>query len=190
MTGTKPSQMKLSNLSEKLLLLENIHHVLEALDQLLHSIGVPANLIGGIALGGYNYIRNTEDIDILIKQLDYEKVATALLSKGAIWLNKENKYSWQNHTVQICYGGLKVRDTIFPDPTNTTPGLTIIDLPRLLAMKVEGGMNQHRHRTDFIELVKRNNLDIEYIKTQVVPLLQSQQRQLAMALFEKAQKEL
>jgi hypothetical protein len=51
-------------------------------------------------------------------------------------------------------------------------------------------MNQHRHRTDFIELVKRNNLDIEYIKTQVIPLLRPQQQQLVMVLFEKAQKEL
>jgi hypothetical protein len=85
---------------------------------------------------------------------------------------------------------LKVRDTIFPDPTNITPGLTVIDLPRLLAMKVEGGMNQHRHRTDVIELIKRNSLDIEYIQTQVIPLLRPQQQQLTMALFEKAQKEL
>ncbi len=182
--------MKLSDLSAKLLLFENIPHVLETLNQLLQDVGVPANLIGGVALGSYNYIRNTEDIDILIKQSDYEKVATALLSKGAVWLKKENKYSLQNHTVQICYGGLRVRDTIFPDPTNTTPGLVVIDLPRLLAMKIEGGMNQHRHRTDFIELVKRNNLDIEYIKTQVLSLLRPQQRQLALTLFEKAQKEL
>ena len=143
-----------------------------------------------VAISSYNYIRNTEDIDILIKQSDYEKVVTTLLSKGAVWLHKENKYSWQNNIVQICYGGLRVRDTIFPDPTNVAPGLTVIDLPRLLAMKVEGGMNQHRHRTDYIELVKRNNLTAEYIKEHVLPLLRLQQQQLAMVMFDKAQKEL
>lgn len=77
-----------------------------------------------------------------------------MLSNGAVWLNKENKYSWNGHTVQICYGGLKVRDTKFQDPTNIVPGLVVIDLPRLLAMKTEGGMNQHRHRTDFIKFCR------------------------------------
>lgn len=182
--------MNLSSLSQKLLLLENIPRVLEGLNRLLQDIGVPADLIGGVALSNYNYVRNTEDVDILIKKSDYSAVANALVSNGAVWLNKENKYSWQNHTIQICYGGLKVRDTVFLDPANTTPGLTVIDLPRLLAMKVEGGMNQHRHRTDFIELIKRNDLDIDYIKGQVVPLLKPLQQQLAMALFDKAQDEI
>lgn len=43
--------MKLSALSDKLLLLENIPKVLDALDLLLQNIGVPADLIGGIILG-------------------------------------------------------------------------------------------------------------------------------------------
>ena len=73
----------------------------------------------------------------MIKKSDYEKVAKALLSNGAV-LNKENKYSWNGHIVQICYGGLKVIDTKFQDPTNIVPGLVVIDLPRLLAMKTEG----------------------------------------------------
>jgi hypothetical protein len=182
--------MELSDLAAKWLLLENVPRVLEALDRLLKNISVPANLIGGVALGYYNYIRNTEDIDVLIKQLDYEKVVTALLSEGAHWLGKENKYDWQNHTIQVCYGGLRIRDTTLPDPTNTVPGLIVIDLPRLLAMKIEGGMHQHRHRTDFIELVKRNSLGVEYVRTRVLPLLQPQQQRLAMVLFEKGLKEL
>ena len=125
----------------------------------------------------------------MIKKSDYEKVAKALLSNGAV-LNKENKYSWNGHIVQICYGGLKVIDTKFQDPTNIVPGLVVIDLSRLLAMKTEGGMNQHRHRTDFIELVKRNGLDQEYIRTKVLPLLRPQLQKLAMVLYNKAQKEL
>ena len=51
-------------------------------------------------------------------------------------------------------------------------------------------MNQHRHRTDFIELVKRNGLDQEYIRAKVLPLLRPQLQKLAIVLYNKAQKEL
>ena len=42
--------MKLSHIVAKLLLLENVSHVLETLDELLRGISVPADLIGGVAL--------------------------------------------------------------------------------------------------------------------------------------------
>ena len=171
-------------------LFENRSSIIDILDKLLRSIGVPADLIGGVALGAYNYIRNTENIDILINKSDYSKVADAIVKSGGDSLGKNNKFSLAGYTVQICYDGLKVRQTIFRKPSNTEAGLKVIDLPQLLIMKIEAGVNQHRHRTDFIELVKRNNISLEYLEDNVFEAIGKTEKQLAIALLKIAKKEL
>lgn len=181
--------MSLSALSDNLVLFENRGRLLESLDSLLRTANVPADVIGGVALGFYNYVRNTEDIDILIQKSDYDTVANALVAKDAVWLGKE-KFSWLSYTIQICCGGQKIRDTEFPEPANTIPGLKPVSLSRLLAMKVEGGLNQFRHRADFIELVKRNKVGSESFESEVLSLLSPKARRTAIALWNKAQKEM
>jgi hypothetical protein len=156
----------------------------------LQKIDVPADLIGGVALGSYNYIRNTEDVDILIDKSNFSKVANAIVDSGGQYLGKENKLSLFGHTIQICYNGLKVHKTIFPKPSNTIAGLSVIGLPNLLAMKIEAGMSQQRHRSDFVELVKRNNISLEYLKDNVYQLLDKDSIRWGLALWKIAKKEL
>jgi hypothetical protein len=170
-------------------LFENRDSIIDVLDKILRDVDVPADLIGGMALGAYNYVRNTEDIDILIDKLNYSKVADAIVQNGGNPLGKNNKFSLSGYTVQVCYSGLKVRQTTFKKPSNTKAGLKVIDLPQLLIMKIEAGMNQHRHRTDFIELVKRNNISLQYLKDHVFGSLGETEKQLAVALMEIAKKE-
>lgn len=170
-------------------LFENRDNIIDVLDKILRDISVPADLIGGVALGAYNYIRNTEDIDILINQSDYSKVADAIVQNGGNPLGKNNKFSLAGHTVQVCYSGLKVRQTTFKKPSNTKAGLKVINLPQLLIMKIEAGMNQHRHRTDFIELVKRNNISLQYLKDHVFGSLNPTAKQQAISLWKTAQEE-
>lgn len=173
-----------------MILFENRSSVIDILDELLQNIGVPADLIGGVALGAYNYIRNTEDVDILINKSDYTKVADAIIQNSGLFLGKNNKFSLAGHTIQICYDGLKVQKTIFKKPANHKPGLRVIDLPELLVMKIEAGINQFRHRADFIELVKRNNISLEYLEDNVFGLLDKMAKAQAIELWKRAQEEL
>jgi hypothetical protein len=93
--------MGLSDLSKSMALFENRHIVIDILDSLLQQIDIPADLIGGVALGSYNYIRNTEDVDILIDRSDYDKVADAIIKSGGDSLGKNNKFSLSGHTLKF-----------------------------------------------------------------------------------------
>jgi hypothetical protein len=170
-------------------LFENRRGVIDALNNILQQINVPADLIGGVALGSYNYIRNTEDVDILIDKSDYDRVANAIVRTGGDSLGKNNKFSLSGHTIQICYSGLKVRHTTFKKPSNTEPGLKVIDLPQLLLMKIEAGISQFRHRADFIELVKRNNISLQYLEDHVFGSLDKMAIAQAIELWKRAQEE-
>ena len=66
--------MKLEQLS-KALLLENHEHTIQTVDRLLKQLNIAADLIGGAAVVHYGYIRNTDDVDILITRDNYGRVA-------------------------------------------------------------------------------------------------------------------
>jgi hypothetical protein len=170
-------------------LFENRHKVIDFLNNILRQTGVPADLIGGVALGSYNYVRNTEDVDILIDRSDYDKVANAIIKNGGSSFGKNNKFLLSGHTIQLCYSGLKVRHTTFKKPSNTKAGLKVIDLPQLLVMKIEAGISQFRHRADFIELVKRNNISLQYLENNVFSSLDKMARIQAVELWKRAQEE-
>ena len=181
--------MDLRDLSKSMVLFENRHKIIDSLDSILQQIGVPADLIGGVALGSYNYTRNTEDIDILIDRSDYDKVANVIINNGGSSLGKNNKFYLSGYTVQICYSGLKVRHTTFKKPSNAEPGLKVIGLPQLLLMKIEAGISQFRHRADFIELVKRNNISLQYLEDHVFGSLDKMARAQAIELWKRALEE-
>jgi hypothetical protein len=181
--------MNLHDLSISMTLFENRHKVIDTLNIILQQAGVPADLIGGVALGSYNYTRNTEDVDILIDRSDYDKVANAIIKNGGDSLGKNNKFSLSGYTIQLYYSGLKVRHTTFKKPSNTKAGLKVIDLPQLLVMKIEAGISQFRHRADFIELVKRNDISLQYLEDNVFGSLDEMARAQAIELWKRAQEE-
>ena len=57
-------------------------------------------------------------------------------------------------------------------------------------MKVEAGMDQSRHRSDIIELIKRGNINKEYLDKEIMPLLPTMQQRTLLALYNKAISEL
>ena len=179
----------LTRLDQALTITENRNKLLTELNSFLQSLLIPANLIGGMALATYGYIRNTEDIDILIHQHNYSKLAQALTDKGAK-PEPNNKYKLNNTYIQIYYGGQQIHKNSpdkFPEPTTNTPGLTVIELPQLLAMKVQAGYSRAKDRADYIELIKRGSIPITTIETEVLPLLtKSGYKQLAKQLWKQA----
>jgi hypothetical protein len=57
-------------------------------------------------------------------------------------------------------------------------------------MKIEAGISQFRHRADFIELVKRNNISLQYLEDHVFGSLDKMARTQAIELWKRAQEEL
>lgn len=183
--------MDLRLLSKAFMFSEALQKAERQLDALLKSLGVAANLIGSVAMAAYGYTRNTEDFDILINMDDYTKVANALVALGAK-AEAHNSFRLPYGKIQLCYGGQSVRpksNTTFPSPTASRPGLTVIELPRLLAMKASAGYERAKDRADFIELVKRGHITQDLIDNEVIPLLGKTVSRLAKQLWVQAQKE-
>ena len=100
-----------------------------------------------------------------------------------------NKLQRGDALINICTPDITAGNTKFTNLPANTPGVHIIDLPRLLAMKIDAG--RYRDRSDFVELVKSNNLDENYIADIILPLINSKiNKKLAIALFKRAQKEI
>lgn len=99
-----------------------------------------------------------------------------------------NKLRSGSVEVNIRTPHVKAGSTIFPDLPSGTPGVHIIELDMLLAMKIEA--NRYKDRADYVELVKANSLGLDYIQTKVVPLIRNAMgKEMAVVLWKKAKEE-
>lgn len=166
-------QFKL-RLNKALLVIENKSddksEVLHDLENASESINIPITIIGGMAVAAHNYPRYTSDIDIIVKSSDAKKLADYLLNINYENIG-QNKLKHSNGAIiNICAEGVNVGSLSFPAPPNLS-GVFIAELPFLLALKSEA--NRYKDRADVVELIKRNNLTIDYIKKQVIPLIRN-----------------
>jgi hypothetical protein len=90
--------------------------------------------------------------------------------------------------INFCPTGIQAGNNKFPEPESKIPGLQYASLPLLLAMKIQA--KRQKDRGDFVELIKRNNLSMEYIEKNVYSLLNSIDKKWALLLWQQAQKEL
>lgn len=178
--------MKLDKLSKSLLLIENQNNpkLLQILDNISKVINIPIYIIGGMAVAQHGYSRYTNDIDILINTKDADNFIREI-SKRNFKPVGSNSFTNGNMIINICTPDIKAGDVKFPSLPSNKPGLKVIDLPILLKMKIEA--NRYKDRADFVELVKANNLNGNYIEKNVLPLLSSKMsKKLAIALHNRA----
>ena len=169
-------------------LFEGRDQLLQILDQLAKKLQTSATIIGGAALAKYSYNRATEDIDLLMTVSDAKKLGNEL--------NVDNNFTFIGHSkfqhisgisINFCPTGVQAGHDKFPPPESNQPGLQYASLPLLLSLKIKA--KRLKDKGDYAELVKRNQLTIEYIKENVLSLLNSMDRQLAILLWKQAQKE-
>ena len=180
----------LSRLNHALLLSESKlnSQLLSIIADAANHLSIPIYIIGGMAVASHGYARFTADIDVLVYTSDSTKLASWLISNNFEDMGS-NKLQRGDALINICTPDITAGNTKFPNLPANTPGVHIIDLPRLLAMKIDAG--RYRDRSDFVELVKSNNLDENYIADIILPLINSKiNKKLAIALFKRAQKEL
>jgi hypothetical protein len=137
----------------------------------LEKAGVPYAVVGGNAVAAWvsrvdeAAVRNTQDVDILLRRADLEAAETALKSAGFIrrhvksidmFLDGPNAKA--RDAVHIVFASEKVRpESIYPSPdvteSETTPGFRLVALDALVRMKLTSFRDKDRtHLRDMREV--------------------------------------
>jgi hypothetical protein len=61
-----------------------LYEEFRGLIEILNREGIPYAVCGGIAVAFYGYVRTTEDIDILVRQEDVERISTLIRERGFV----------------------------------------------------------------------------------------------------------
>ena len=180
--------MKLKELRPSVIL-EAHSRLIDILDFLTKSINVSATIIGGSALPKYNYVRMTEDVDLLMTVADAQKFGDLLVKRNDFSFIGHSKFRHSSGIdINLCPEGVVVGHTKFPKPEISVSGIHYIDLPHLLVMKIQA--KRQKDRGDYVELIKRNGLSLKYVEENVYPLLGGMDKQWAVYYWKQAQKEI
>jgi hypothetical protein len=143
----------------------------------LQAAGVAHAIVGGVAVCLHGYQRNTVDLDLLVRRDEQKKVRTALENQGYIWAAAQAEFHAPSGVpLQLLLSGEKAgRDAEFvlpePDTAGVTvqiEGLSVLDLPRLIEIKLACGLGSprrtHRDLADVVELIAIHELDRSFAR--------------------------
>ena len=131
----------------------------------LTEVGIDYVIIGGVALGIYNYQRYTEDIDILVSKKSFPNLEN-LVGRGYIY-NESDKCLYlllkdNRIRIDIVLEGDNF-GIILPNPKKVRQkiaGIWVVNLPTLITLKLLSGRNKDLQ--DVLQLIKENNLDLRF----------------------------
>lgn len=134
----------------------------------LHDLGIEYAVVGGMALFLHGYRRFTEDVDLLVTPAGLAQAHAALEGSGyrPPFPNSKNLRDTENG-VRIEFivtgeypGDGKPKSVVFPDPSGagiTQGGITLLNLPVLIELKLASGMtslDRLKDLADVQELIK------------------------------------
>jgi hypothetical protein len=146
---------------------ERVHRVAHALEQ----AGLPYSVIGGNAVAAHvgrvdeSAVRNTPDVNILLRRSDLDAATTALTNSGFIYRNVkgidiflDGPNAKSRDAVQVTFAGEKVRagDPVHAPEvgeSEATPLYRVVALEPLVKMKLTAFRNKDRmHIRDMIDV--------------------------------------
>ena len=156
-----------------------VHLAAESLSLRLGGMGIPFAVTGGFALGGYGYVRATEDIDIVVRKADWERFKAAFVGLGyrERFAGSKGVFDTEHQVkVDVLYAGDfpgdgKPKSVAFPDPTDpqaviTSESFPVVSLETLIQLKIASGKTaigrQLRDYSDVVELIRANSLDLSF----------------------------
>lgn len=130
--------------------------------------GINYCVIGAVAMGIHNYLRNTDDIDILVDRKGFDIISEELIGRGFTW-RKGSKRNLLYHApfgkikVDIIVEGDNKSGVVLPSPVDIrikVSNIWYINLLALIEVKVSGGFEYGRESDwpDVIRLIKANDL--------------------------------
>jgi hypothetical protein len=149
-----------------------VQDTLRAICKRLDELQIPYVVAGGMALFRHGYRRFTEDVDLLVTKDGLQRIHENLEGLGYVHVFKGSKKLRDTRTgVQIDFlisgdfpGDGKPKSVAFPNPTDVAVdigGLPVIQLERLIELKLASGISNPQRGKDLIdvqEIVKRLSL--------------------------------
>lgn len=131
--------------------------------------GIDYAIIGAISLGVHNYIRHTDDIDILVSKKTSHLLKN-LIGNGYTLRPGSNKNMYFHSPVgkieiDILIEGQREGDVMMPDPIkirNKISKVWYINLPNLIDLKILSGRGQDIE--DIKSLIRENDLDDSFVR--------------------------
>ena len=157
----------------------------------LESAGVPYAVVGGHAVAfwvernGKGGVRNTPDVDILVRRADLEAATEALIGSGfvpghvkGVNLFLDGPGAKPRDAVHVIFAGEKVRpEHLFPAPDlgESEPGplFQVLALPALIRMKLTSFRLKDRvHLLDLIDVGLIDQSTVATVPPELAPRLQ------------------
>lgn len=166
-------------------------NILLALHRDLQKAGVDYAVVGGIALGAHNYLRNTDDIDILVSRASFPHLK-ALASRGYVYnpdTDAKTLYMLLEKgrvQIDILVEG-EVWGMALPNPLHVRQrlaGVWFVDLPTLVNMKLAAG--RIKDLQDVQQLQVENALDRAFARRLAADLQEEYLTLLTQTLAEAA----
>lgn len=141
----------------------------------LEAAGVPFAVVGGHAVANWvsrvdpEAIRNTRDVDLLIRRTDFDAAKVAMEAAGFVYANLlgvdmflDGPEGKPSGAVHLLYAGEKVRPehtTLAPELSETEPSTSfrVVSLEALVRMKLES--NRRKDQTHIIDLMHIGLID-------------------------------
>lgn len=158
-----------------------LHRAAERLRRKLEELGIPFAVAGGFALGAYKHVRETEDVDILVRKDDWHRFKAIVLGLGYREVfagSKAVRDTEDDVRIEPLYTGAypgdgKPKAIAFPDPTDPKAvhlgeRYPVVTLETLVTLKIAAGMTSPGRRlkdyADVVELIRRNALPADFVK--------------------------
>jgi hypothetical protein len=153
-----------------------VHKTLEKIIHRLDALGIPYAVVGGLALFFHGYRRFTEDVDILVTPEGLKEIHKKLEGLGYLPPFDGSKHLRDTESgVRIEFlttgdypGDGKPKPVAFPDPEEAgveKEGIRLLQLPRLIEIKLASGMTNPRRGQDLVDvqkLIEALDLPAEY----------------------------
>jgi hypothetical protein len=153
-----------------------VHKTMRRLTERLRELGIPHAVVGGMAMFAHGFRRFTEDVDLVVTRESMDRIKQELEGLGYTSpAGTSTKLRDVETGVRIEFlitggypGDGKQKPVSFPDPIDVSveiDGVTYINLPTLLNLKLASGMSaSHRMKDlgDAQELIKALSLPRDF----------------------------
>ena len=135
--------------------------VASAVDKALEKAGITYEIVGGYAVQFYGYVRTTQDLDVVVDDLNLAR--SALLStdlfKTVQGNPKQLRHRKTGVEIDLLAAGTRASPTSLPYPF-PRQGQKYASLPTLISLKL--GSGRIKDQADVVELIKINGLPPDY----------------------------
>lgn len=144
---------KFAEQSKELMLPEHMVKVISKIKSALNSQGIKYLVIGGIAVGKYSAPRTTADIDFLIQEEDFQKVASLFGDYSTLEVADRDAYSFNIDDVDVDFMIASDNEGFMFDNPNTYTDFNVPHVFSLLYLKLKTGRT--KDISDVVQMTKK-----------------------------------